>query len=90
MSVLSVCNLIKKYNKKPVTNDVSFQVNAGEIVGLLGPNGAGKTTAFYQTVGLIRPDSGKILFKNTDITKKTYGLSSAPWHRVPSTRAYYF
>ena len=70
MSVLSVCNLIKKYNKKPVTNDVSFQVNAGEIVGLLGPNGAGKTTAFYQTVGLIRPDSGKILFKNTDITKK--------------------
>ena len=69
--VLSVRNLVKKYHKKPVTNDVSFDVNAGEVVGLLGPNGAGKTTAFYQTVGLIRPDSGKILFKNTDVTRKT-------------------
>ncbi len=71
MPVLSVHNLVKKYNKKPVTNEVSFEVNAGEVVGLLGPNGAGKTTAFYLTVGLIRPDSGKILFKNTDVTKKT-------------------
>lgn len=71
MPILSVCNLVKKYNKKPVTNDVSFEVNAGEVVGLLGPNGAGKTTAFYLTVGLIRPDSGKIIFKNTDVTKRT-------------------
>ncbi|AFS25073.1 LPS export ABC transporter ATP-binding protein [Chlamydia psittaci] len=71
MPILSVCNLVKKYNKKPVTNDVSFEVNVGEVVGLLGPNGAGKTTAFYLTVGLIRPDSGKIIFKNTDVTKRT-------------------
>ncbi|WP_213358182.1 LPS export ABC transporter ATP-binding protein [Chlamydiifrater phoenicopteri] len=71
MPVLSVHNLVKKYNKKPVTNDVSFHVNPGEIVGLLGPNGAGKTTAFYLTVGLIRPDSGSILFKNTNVTKRT-------------------
>lgn len=54
-----------------MTNDVSFEVNVGEVVGLLGPNGAGKTTAFYLTVGLIRPDSGKIIFKNTDVTKRT-------------------
>ncbi|WP_201456511.1 LPS export ABC transporter ATP-binding protein [Chlamydia sp. 17-3921] len=71
MPILSVCNLVKKYNKKPVTNDISFQVNPGEVVGLLGPNGAGKTTAFYLTVGLIRPDSGKILFKNVDVTRRT-------------------
>ncbi|AEB41326.1 LPS export ABC transporter ATP-binding protein [Chlamydia pecorum] len=71
MPILSVRNLVKKYNKKPVTNDVSFDINPGEIVGLLGPNGAGKTTAFYQTVGLIRPDAGQILFKNIDVTRKT-------------------
>lgn len=71
MSVLQACQLHKKYNKKSVTNNVSFHVNSGEVVGLLGPNGAGKTTAFYLTVGLIRPDSGKIIFKNMDITKKT-------------------
>ncbi|MEG0036792.1 MAG: LPS export ABC transporter ATP-binding protein [Victivallaceae bacterium] len=71
MPLLETQNLVKKYNRRPVTNGVSFYVNPGEIVGLLGPNGAGKTTAFYLTVGLIRPDSGKIIFKNTDITTKT-------------------
>jgi lipopolysaccharide export system ATP-binding protein len=52
-----------------VVNDVSFEVNQGEIVGLLGPNGAGKTTSFYTVVGLIRPFSGQILLDGTPIQK---------------------
>ena len=52
-----------------MVNDVSFEVNQGEIVGLLGPNGAGKTTSFYTVVGLIRPFSGQILLDGTPIQK---------------------
>ena len=55
-------NLIKKYKNRTVVQGVSVEVNQGEIVGLLGPNGAGKTTTFYMTVGLIKPNSGKIYF----------------------------
>ncbi len=61
-------NLFKKYKNRLVVNDVSVEVNQGEIVGLLGPNGAGKTTTFYMTVGLIRPNSGKIFLDERDIT----------------------
>src|SRR5210317_1066560 len=61
-------NLIKKYGKRTVVRDVSFEVNQGEIVGLLGPNGAGKTTSFYMIVGLIKPFSGKVFLDDTDIT----------------------
>lgn len=61
--------LIKKYKQRTVVNSVSFNVNQGEIVGLLGPNGAGKTTSFYMTVGLIRPNEGRIYLDNTDITE---------------------
>src|SRR5690606_23026319 len=61
--------LIKKYKQRTVVNSVSFNVNQGEIVGLLGPNGAGKTTSFYMTVGLIRPNEGRIFLDNTDITE---------------------
>jgi len=61
-------NLIKKYGKRTVVRDVSFQVNQGEIVGLLGPNGAGKTTSFYMIVGLIKPFSGKVFLDKTEIT----------------------
>lgn len=60
--------LIKKYQGRTVVDCVSLNVKQGEIVGLLGPNGAGKTTSFYMIVGLIRPDSGVISFKGTDIT----------------------
>lgn len=60
--------LIKKYQGRTVVDHVSLNVGRGEIVGLLGPNGAGKTTSFYMIVGLIRPDSGVISFKGTDIT----------------------
>jgi len=66
---LSAEKLIKKYKQRTVVNSVSFNVNQGEIVGLLGPNGAGKTTSFYMTVGLIRPNEGRIFLDNTDITE---------------------
>ena len=66
---LDVQQLEKSYGGKKVVNGLSFQVNQGEIIGLLGPNGAGKTTAFYMTVGLIRPDEGKVFFNETDVTE---------------------
>jgi len=66
--LLSVKNLSKTYSLKKVVNNLSFHINKGEVVGLLGPNGAGKTTAFYMTIGLIQTDSGKVFFKNKDIT----------------------
>lgn len=65
---LDVRGLVKKYSAKAVVNDLSFKVRRGEIVGLLGPNGAGKTTAFYMTVGLIRPDQGRVIFCGQDVT----------------------
>lgn len=66
--VLHVEGLVKRYGKRTVVNNVSFNVRQGEIVGLLGPNGAGKTTSFYMTTGLIVPDGGKIFLGDTDIT----------------------
>jgi lipopolysaccharide export system ATP-binding protein len=61
-------NLVKKYKKRTVVNNVSVQVQQGEIVGLLGPNGAGKTTSFYMIVGLIKPNEGNIFLNNDNIT----------------------
>lgn len=61
-------NLVKKYHNRTVVDNVSFEVEQGEIVGLLGPNGAGKTTSFYMIVGLIRPKEGKIFLDDEDIT----------------------
>jgi lipopolysaccharide export system ATP-binding protein len=66
---LSSTNLVKQYGSKKVVNDVSVEVNQGEIVGLLGPNGAGKTTTFYMVVGLVRPDVGDIFLDENRITK---------------------
>lgn len=60
--------LFKKYGKRTVVNDVSFNVRQGEIVGLLGPNGAGKTTSFYMTTGLVVPNAGRIYLGNEEIT----------------------
>ena len=65
---LSTENLVKRYGKRTVANHVSINVNQGEIVGLLGPNGAGKTTTFYMTVGLIRPNGGKIFLDCHEIS----------------------
>jgi len=66
--ILRAENLIKKYKSRTVVDHVSVNVNQGEIVGLLGPNGAGKTTSFYMTVGLIKPDAGKVYLDDLDIT----------------------
>lgn len=67
--VLRTENLVKKYGKRTVANKVSIDVTQGEIVGLLGPNGAGKTTTFYMTVGLIKPNEGKVFLDDHDITE---------------------
>jgi lipopolysaccharide export system ATP-binding protein len=68
MLTLRSKNLFKTYKGRTVVNDVSVEVKQGEIVGLLGPNGAGKTTSFYQIVGLVPPDKGKIFLGEQDIT----------------------
>lgn len=68
--ILRTENLVKKYKKRTVVNDVSISVKQGEIVGLLGPNGAGKTTSFYMIVGLIKPLSGKIYLDDKEISKE--------------------
>jgi lipopolysaccharide export system ATP-binding protein len=65
---LDVKDLVKSYGGRRVVNGLSLHLGKGEIVGLLGPNGAGKTTAFYMTVGLIRPDSGSVIFNEADVT----------------------
>ena len=62
-------DLVKKYGKRVVVDNVSIEVNQGEIVGLLGPNGAGKTTTFYSIVGFIKPNAGKVYLDDTEITK---------------------
>ena len=59
-------NLVKIYGDRSVVNDVSFDVNKGEVVGLLGPNGAGKTTTFYMVVGLVRANKGQVLIEDDD------------------------
>lgn len=66
--ILRTENLVKKYGARLVNNNVSYQVEQGEIVGLLGPNGAGKTTSFYMAVGLVKPNSGKVFLDDKDIT----------------------
>lgn len=67
-------SLVKRFRRRTVVRGVSVEVQAGEVVGLLGPNGAGKTTTFYMMVGLVRPDSGRILLNGEDI-------STLPMHR---------
>src|SRR5213082_1534781 len=65
---LQTVEISKSYGGRRVVDNVSVRVEQGEVVGLLGPNGAGKTTSFYMIVGLISPDSGRILFDDEDIT----------------------
>jgi len=69
MHLLKTESLKKTYNNRKIVDGVSIAVSRGEIVGLLGPNGAGKTTTFYMVVGLVRPDSGKVIFDDKDISK---------------------
>jgi lipopolysaccharide export system ATP-binding protein len=68
MLTLETAELSKTYRGRRVVDDVSISVQQGQVVGLLGPNGAGKTTSFYMIVGLISPDSGRVLLGDTDIT----------------------
>ena len=68
MTTLYLKDLEKSYSNRQVVRSVSLNVRSGEVVGLLGPNGAGKTTTFYMTIGLVRPDKGKILLDDKDIT----------------------
>jgi len=74
LSVLSIRNLRKSYDGRPVVKDVSLEIGPGEIVGLLGPNGAGKTTTFYMIVGIETPDEGVIYWNEINI-------SSMPMHK---------
>lgn len=69
MSII-IAGLKKEYNERTVVNDVSFEVKAGEVTGLLGPNGAGKTTTFYMIVGLVKPDNGRIIIDDVDVTNQ--------------------
>ena len=89
MSKLEAREISKTYRGRRVVDDVSVFVQQGEVVGLLGPNGAGKTTTFYMIVGLISPDSGRILVDEEDITslpmyqRARRGISYLP-RRLPS------
>ena len=85
MQKLSTDEIGKSYKRRQVVSGVSINVSQGEVVGRLGPNGAGKTTSFYMIVGLIPPDSGRILADGEDITRvpmymraRQYGISYLP------------
>lgn len=67
-TILETDKLVKIYGGRAVVNGIDINLRHGEIVGLLGPNGAGKTTSFYMIVGLVRPNSGRVLFEGKDVT----------------------
>jgi len=69
MVTLTSQKLVKYYRKRAVVNEVTIEVNPGEVVGLLGPNGAGKTTTFYMIIGFVRPDSGKVFLGPRNLTR---------------------
>lgn len=69
VDVLLADNLVKRYGDTTVVDRVTFEMKSGEIVGMLGKNGAGKTTTFYMIAGLVRPTSGRVVFKGIDVTK---------------------
>lgn len=68
MAILKAINLAKVYKDRRVVENVSLEVNSGEIVGLLGPNGAGKTTTFYMVVGIVPLNAGSIYLDDQDIS----------------------
>ena len=85
MKTLSTEEIAKSYAGRQVVKGVSLQIEQGEVVGLLGPNGAGKTTSFYMIVGLVRPDTGRVLADGHDISRlpmylraRNYGISYLP------------
>jgi len=85
MQTLATDEIAKSYRGRRVVNGVSLHINQAEVIGLLGPNGAGKTTTFYAIVGLVPPDSGRVLVDGEDITNvpmylraRNYGISYLP------------
>ncbi|HEY6970130.1 MAG TPA: LPS export ABC transporter ATP-binding protein [Candidatus Angelobacter sp.] len=85
MQTLATDEIAKSYRGRRVVNGVSLHINQAEVIGLLGPNGAGKTTTFYAIVGLVPPDSGRVLVDGEDITSvpmylraRNYGISYLP------------
>ena len=85
MKTLRTEEIAKTYGGRQVVRGVSLSISQGEVVGLLGPNGAGKTTSFYMIVGLVRPDAGRVLVNDRDITRlpmylraRSYGISYLP------------
>jgi lipopolysaccharide export system ATP-binding protein len=80
MQTLATDELAKSYRGRRVVNGVSLHINQAEVIGLLGPNGAGKTTTFYMIVGLIPPDSGRIVFDGEDISSVPMYLRARNYH----------
>lgn len=85
MQTLSTDEIAKSYRGRRVVNGVTLHINQAEVIGLLGPNGAGKTTTFYMIVGLVPPDSGRVLIDQKEITDvpmylraREYGISYLP------------
>ena len=85
MQTLSTDEIGKSYRGRRVVNGVSIHIKQGEVVGLLGPNGAGKTTTFYMIVGLVPPDSGRVLVNDREVTSvpmylraRNFGISYLP------------
>lgn len=68
MAKLTIQNISKSFKNRKVVQDVSFEIQSGQVVGILGPNGAGKTTSFYMVVGLVQPDQGHIFIDDKEIT----------------------
>jgi len=81
MRTLQTEEIAKTYGGRQVVRGVNLEIRQGEVVGLLGPNGAGKTTSFYMIVGLVRPDSGRILTDGHDITRTPMYLRARE-HRI--------
>src|ERR1700683_4955188 len=85
METLIAEGIGKTYKGRQVVRGVNLRISRGEVVGLLGPNGAGKTTSFYMIVGLVVPETGRILVDDSDITRvpmylraRNYGISYLP------------
>ncbi len=76
---LSALQIVKQYGRRKVVDEVSFEVETGEVVGLLGPNGAGKTTSFYMVTGLVRPDAGTVTLADDD--GSVHDITREPMYR---------
>jgi ABC-type (unclassified) transport system, ATPase component len=89
-NTLTIQNIRKKYARREVVSDVSFEVKSGEIVGLLGPNGAGKTTCFYIACGLVRADKGQVFIGNMKVSKLPMHKTRKTRFGLFTARAFYF